>query len=149
NSGGSAYAGGSYGYVSKDLRTLRGQPVQGPYSARYCGAGDLAACRASLWAALDAAGNELAAAQGPDPAAWRADATRERISFGLLPLTMRWTNRPTFQQVMTFTSHRLRSQPYPPGPVYRFRNVMRPSRLAAQKSDWGGKCEGHVSQPPA
>ena len=108
NSGGSAYAGGWYGYVSKDLRTLLGQPVQGPYSARYCGAGDLAACRASLWAALDAAGNELAAAQGPDPAAWRADATRERISFGLLPLTMRWTNRPTFQQVMTFTSHRPR-----------------------------------------
>ena len=108
NSGGSAYAGGWYGYVSKDLRTLLGEPVTGPYSTRYCGNGDLAACRASLWAALDAAGNELAAAQGPDPAAWRADATKERISFGLLPLTMRWANRPTFQQVITFRAHRPR-----------------------------------------
>ena len=108
NPGGSAYASGWYGYVSKDLRTLLGQPVQGPYSTRYCGNGDLAACRAALWAALDAAGNDLQAAQGPDPAAWRADAMKERISFGLLPLTMRWANRPTFQQVITFTSHRPR-----------------------------------------
>jgi len=108
NPGGSAYAAGWYGYVSKDLRTLLGQPVQGPYSTHYCGNGDLSACRASLWAAVDAAGNDLQAAQGSDPAAWRADATKERISFGLLPATMRWTNRPTFQQVMTFTSHRRR-----------------------------------------
>jgi acyl-homoserine lactone acylase PvdQ len=108
NSGGSAYASGWYGYVSKDLRTLLGEPVQGPYSTRYCGAGDLAACRAALWAALDAAGNALQAAQGPEPAAWRADATGERISFGLLPTTMRWANRPTYQQVMTYTSHRPR-----------------------------------------
>src|SRR5439155_3654821 len=67
NPGGSAYAEGWYGYVSKDLRTVLGQSVQGPYSRHYCGNGDLATCRASLWAALDAAGNELQAAQGPDP----------------------------------------------------------------------------------
>lgn len=108
--GGSSYIDGWYGYVDKDLRSLLGKPVQGPYSTRYCGAGDLAACRASLWAALDAAGAELAAAQGPDPAAWRADATAERIRFtsGILPTTMRWTNRPTFQQVVTFSGHRPR-----------------------------------------
>jgi hypothetical protein len=108
NSGGSAYAAGWYGYVWKDLRSLLGQKVDGAYSTQYCGAGDLAACRATLWAALDAAGNDLAAAQGSDPSAWRADATGERISFGLLPTTMRWANRPTFQQVVTFASHRPR-----------------------------------------
>ena len=106
NSGGSAYAAGWYGYVWKDLRSLIGQPVDGPYSTRYCGGGNLQACQASLWAALDSAGNDLAAAQGQDPSTWRADATGERITFGLLPATMRWSNRPTFQQVITFSSHR-------------------------------------------
>ena len=62
-----------------------------------------------LWAALDAAGAELQAAQGPDPAAWRADATKERITFvpGLLKTTLRYTNRPTgIQQVISFKGHR-------------------------------------------
>jgi hypothetical protein len=34
------------------------------------------------------------------------DATAERITFGLLPLTMRWANRPTFQQVISFRGRR-------------------------------------------
>ncbi|MGH2845732.1 MAG: hypothetical protein ACRDL0_06880, partial [Thermoleophilaceae bacterium] len=62
-----------------------------------------------LWAAIEAAGAELAAAQGPDPSAWRADAGRERITFlpGVLPYTMRYTNRPTgIQQVIEFRGHR-------------------------------------------
>jgi hypothetical protein len=81
--------------------------VNGGYSTPYCGAGSLSACAASLWQSLDAAGNDLAAAQGADPAAWRADATTERIRFsGFLADTMRWTNRPTFQQVIVFRSHR-------------------------------------------
>ena len=106
NSNGSSYFGGWYGYVFKDLRSLLGKPVASPWRIRFCGGGDLAVCRASLWAALDAAGNELAAAQGPNPAAWRSDATKERIGFGFLPATMRWANRPTFQQVITFDGHR-------------------------------------------
>jgi acyl-homoserine lactone acylase PvdQ len=91
NPHGSSFDDGWYGYVDKLL---------------YCG--DAAACRAALWNALEEAGNDLAAAQGPDPAQWRADATKERISFspGILSDTMRWTNRPTFQQVMMFRSHR-------------------------------------------
>ena len=81
--------------------------MPGAFSTAYCGAGDLTACAASLWQSLDAAGNALAAAQGSDPAAWRADATAERIQFsGFIPDTMRWTNRPTFQQVVVFGSHR-------------------------------------------
>ncbi len=104
------FGGGWYGYVDKDLRALLGRPVAGPYRTRFCGAGDLSACRASLWAALDAAAGELEAAQGADPARWRADATAERVRFsgGLLARTMRFTNRPTFQQVMTFNGHRPR-----------------------------------------
>ena len=68
-SNGSAYGGGWYGYVDKDLRTLLGKPVRGRYSRVYCGAGDLAACRASLWAVIQQGADALAAAQGPDPAA--------------------------------------------------------------------------------
>jgi hypothetical protein len=111
SSQGSAYGSGWYGYVDKDLRTLLGRPVSGRFNTRYCGQGSLAACRDSLWAALDAAGNQLAAAQGADPSAWRQSAQPERIRFapGLLPNTMRWTNRPTFQQVMTYSGHRPRA----------------------------------------
>ena len=105
--------GGQYGgwhiYMDKDLRTLLGKPVTDRYSTEYCGNGDLAACRASLWAALKAVGDELAVEQGPDPASWRADAKAERITFapGLLSYTMRYTNRPSgYQQLITFNGHR-------------------------------------------
>ena len=108
--GGSAYISGWYGYVDKDLRALLDQPVRSPYSRRYCGAGVLATCREALWRSMDSAAGELEKAQGPAPSAWRADATRERIRFtsGVLPDTMRWTNRPTFQQVISFSGHRPR-----------------------------------------
>jgi acyl-homoserine lactone acylase PvdQ len=99
SSHGSSYYGGWYSYVVRDLSQT---------TPEFCGNGDRAACRASLWAALEAAGAELSAAQGPDPAAWRADAGPERITFGFLPKSMRWTNRPTFQQVISFDSHRPR-----------------------------------------
>jgi hypothetical protein len=84
--------------------------VQQPFSRRYCGNGDLDACRNSLWAVLQKVAQDLAASQGPDPSAWRADATAERITFkpGLLGQTMRWTNRPTFQQVGQYSGHRKR-----------------------------------------
>jgi acyl-homoserine lactone acylase PvdQ len=99
NPRGSSYYGAWYSYVVRDLS----QPTP-----EFCGNGDRSVCRASLWAALEAAGAELAATQGADPAAWRADARPERITFGFLPKSMRWTNRPTFQQVITFSSHRPR-----------------------------------------
>jgi acyl-homoserine lactone acylase PvdQ len=89
SSGGSSYYGAWYSYVERELTTPGLEP-------------------APLWAALDAAGRKLAAQQGPDPGQWHADATKERITFGFLPLTARWTNRPTFQQVITFSSHRPR-----------------------------------------
>ena len=105
---GSAYDDGWYGYVQKDLRSLLGEPVRGPYSRRYCGNGDLAACRTSLWAVIQSSADALAGSQGTDPNAWRSDATTERIRFqpGVLGDTMRWANRPTFQQLMEFDGHR-------------------------------------------
>jgi acyl-homoserine lactone acylase PvdQ len=105
---GNAYGGGWYSHVDKDLRRLLGRPVQGPFAERYCGAGNPAACRASLWRAVDDGAAALEAAQGADPSAWRADAVRERITYGFLPASMRFANRPTFQQVVSFRGHRPR-----------------------------------------
>jgi hypothetical protein len=110
NDQGSAYDSGWYGYVQKDLAALADASAPEAGHIAYCGAGDIAACTESLWDAVDAAGDELQAAQGPGPASWHADAARERIQFrpGLLTRTMRWTNRPTFQQVFSFSRHRPR-----------------------------------------
>jgi hypothetical protein len=98
------FGGGWYGYVDKDLRTLLGERVRDRYNLRYCGDGSLSACRTSLWAGHKAAVDQLSAAQGADPTKWRADATAERLRFapGLLSTTMRFANRPTFQQVLRF-----------------------------------------------
>lgn len=101
--------GGWHIYMDKDLRTVLRRKVRGKFTNRYCGRGRLSRCAASLWKALDAAGAQLAKTQGPDPAAWRADATAERIKFvpGLLPTTMRYTNRPSgIQQVISFSGRR-------------------------------------------
>jgi acyl-homoserine lactone acylase PvdQ len=89
NSQGDSYYGAWYSYVARQLATPGLDP-------------------APLWAALDAAGRKLEAQQGADPSQWREDATEERITFGFLPLTARWTNRPTFQQVVSFDGHRPR-----------------------------------------
>jgi hypothetical protein len=72
------------------------------------GARDAARCAAWLWSPLDTATGQLEATQGPDASAWRAHATAERISFapGILARTMRGSNKPTFQQAVTFRSHR-------------------------------------------
>jgi acyl-homoserine lactone acylase PvdQ len=96
-------------YVDKDLRTLLGRDVDGPYNARYCGAGDLGACATDLWASLDAAGAELEAAQGtPDPNAWRKSTDTERIRYipNLIDKRIEFTNRPTFQQAISFRGGR-------------------------------------------
>jgi acyl-homoserine lactone acylase PvdQ len=109
NNQGSSFGGGWYGYVDKDLRTVLGQPVSGGFRTRFCGKGNLTACRDSLWQALKDAGDELTAAQGTNrPVLWRKDATAERIRFlsPFLTTTMRWTNRPTFQQAISYSGHR-------------------------------------------
>jgi acyl-homoserine lactone acylase PvdQ len=91
-------------YVDKDLRTVLGRQVKGKYNLRYCGGGALVACRTSLWAVIDAAATALAAELGPDPNGWLKTARRTSFTPGLLPDTIRATNRPTFQQVLEFQS---------------------------------------------
>jgi acyl-homoserine lactone acylase PvdQ len=95
-------------WMYKDLRTILGQRVTGPFAMRYCGGGNLKRCRKQLWNAIDRAGKQLAAKQGTDPTGWHSSATAERIKFvpGLLTFTMRYTNRPTgIQQVLSFFGH--------------------------------------------
>jgi acyl-homoserine lactone acylase PvdQ len=110
NSSGSGFTGGRIYYVDKDLRQLTGTHFASPFKTRFCGNGDLAACRASLWAVFEHAAGELATAQGSEnPADWKFDANSERISFapGLLTTTIRYTNRPSgIQQVLSFSGHR-------------------------------------------
>jgi len=90
-------------YVDKDLRTLLADPVVGPFNLSYCGDGDLATCSDSLWQAIHTAA-DLTATQlaQPDPALWRKPGARTGFIPGLLPNTIPFTNRPTFQQVLEF-----------------------------------------------
>jgi acyl-homoserine lactone acylase PvdQ len=110
NSPKSGFTGGRINAVDKDLRTLLGERFESPFRTRFCGAGDLAACRASLWQAFEDAGAALAEQQGSaDPSAWTSDANAERIKFapGLMQTTIRYTNRPSgIQQVLSFAGHR-------------------------------------------
>jgi hypothetical protein len=89
-------------FVDKDLRTLLGERVQRPFHLRYCGKGSIAACRASLWDAVDRVTRVLVVVDGPDPTTWHGRAARTGFVPGLIPDTMRTTNRPTFQQVLEF-----------------------------------------------
>ncbi len=91
---GGAYAHGWYGLVASDLDRLQSGDPSAPAS---CGGGDVAACRARLWHAVGVARD----AAGPLPRL----SIFERIRF--LPYvfdleSMRWQNRPTFQQVVSF-----------------------------------------------
>ncbi|KAA0272880.1 MAG: hypothetical protein EDQ89_06610 [Acidobacteria bacterium] len=101
--------GGASGqsYVDKDLRTQLGERVKGRFHLRYCGAGDIDACRASLWAAIDASAAELAADFGSDdPASWRGPASTTGFVPGILPNRFPTTNRPTYQQVLELRHRR-------------------------------------------
>jgi acyl-homoserine lactone acylase PvdQ len=95
-----------HSYVDKDLRTLLNRPVRGKFNLRYCGNGSLPACRSALWAVIQRVGNELAFAQASEgrqaTADWRFTASRTGFQPGLIPNTIRATNRPTFQQVIEF-----------------------------------------------
>jgi hypothetical protein len=89
-------------FVDKDLRTLLGKEVQGKFNLRYCGNGDLIACRESLWQIVERVAQELAVGRGDNPATWVKTGARLGFTPGLIPETFRATNRPTFQQVLEF-----------------------------------------------
>lgn len=99
---------GWYQYFERDIKKLLGEKTD-PFKVSYCGHGKKAACQKAVWGAISEAGAELTTKYGSsDPAAWRADATHERIKFGPVPLIeMRYTNRPSgIQQVISFKGHR-------------------------------------------
>jgi len=55
--------------VDKDLRTLLGDDVEGPFNLQYCGGGSLEQCQQDLWAVVDATATALAAEYGTAPRA--------------------------------------------------------------------------------
>ena len=103
---------GWYQYFDRDIRSLLGQEGRSRRSTNsYCGNGKLKACQNAIWAAIAAAGDgaRRPSRAPPTRSPWRSDANRERIKFapGLLPTTMRYTNRPSgIQQVISFNGHR-------------------------------------------
>jgi acyl-homoserine lactone acylase PvdQ len=98
-----------YGYVSRSLRQALGIPVQAPYAQPYCGT--LAVCRAALRTSLrTAVARALAAQQVSSVNQLSHDKALDQIPsttagvVGVRP--MDWQNRPTFQQVVRYTSAR-------------------------------------------
>lgn len=88
--------------IDKDLRTLLGQMVEGPFNLSYCGNGSLEECRTSLWEVVEAVSTDLAATRGNDPTTWLKEGATSGFTPGLIPNRFRATNRPTFQQVLEF-----------------------------------------------
>ena len=89
-------------YLVEDLSSLLRLPQAARYHRVYCGNGSLAACRASLWTAIGGAVATLTRAQGKVMSAWRVQPEPIAFAPGLLTKTIPYTNRPTFQQVVSF-----------------------------------------------
>jgi acyl-homoserine lactone acylase PvdQ len=109
---GSSFQFGWWGYVSKDLRSVLGQPVTAPLPVTYCGGGDLAACRQALLGALSQAAAQPASQVYPADSVcsagdqWCADAIEQSPLGGITDPLISWQNRPTYQQVVSFPAHR-------------------------------------------
>ncbi|MFD3504110.1 penicillin acylase family protein [Streptomyces sp. NPDC058676] len=109
---GSSFQYGWWSYVDKDIRAVLGESVQGPLAQKYCGGGSLTACRNVLISTLKEAAGRTAAQvyPGDDLCAagdqWCADSIVQRTLGGIKHGNISWQNRPTFQQVVEFTSHR-------------------------------------------
>ncbi|MFE2534971.1 penicillin acylase family protein [Streptomyces sp. NPDC059371] len=109
---GSSFQYGWWSYVDKDIRKVLGEPVQGGLSQTYCGGGSLTACRDLLIGSLKEAAGKTAATvyPGDDQCSagdqWCADSIVQRTLGGIKHGKITWQNRPTFQQVVEYTSHR-------------------------------------------
>ncbi|MCW5251039.1 penicillin acylase family protein [Streptomyces sp. SHP 1-2] len=109
---GSAFQYGWWSHVDKDLRSVLGEPVRGPLARSYCGGGDLTACRDTLLSTLAEAAGRTAAQVYPGDATcaagdqWCADSVVHRTLGGIGHGATTWQNRPTYQQVVEFASHR-------------------------------------------
>ncbi|MFD5630069.1 penicillin acylase family protein [Streptomyces sp. NPDC127072] len=109
---GSSFQYGWWSYVDKDIRAVLGEPVQGGLAQKYCGGGTLTGCRTVLISTLKEAAGKTAAQvyPGDDSCAagnqWCADSVIHRTLGGIKHYGISWQNRPTYQQVVEFTSHR-------------------------------------------
>ncbi|MEU0073261.1 penicillin acylase family protein [Streptomyces sp. NPDC006332] len=109
---GSSFQYGWWSYVDKDIRAVLGESVRGPLARKYCGGGSLGACRDVLISTLKEAAGKTAAQvyPGDDLCSagdqWCADSIVQRTLGGIKHGNISWQNRPTFQQVVEFTSHR-------------------------------------------
>lgn len=104
NMQGSAFGSGPLSYAAVDLQRI----LDG--TGGMCGGGDITVCRDELWALLDSAARQVRRQQlpllAPFPDLWTKWVLEERIRF--IPLmwepSMRWQNRASFQQVMSFAA---------------------------------------------
>ncbi|MCX4992025.1 MULTISPECIES: penicillin acylase family protein [unclassified Streptomyces] len=109
---GSSFQYGWWSYVDKDIRAVLGETVQGGLPQKYCGAGSLSACRDTLISTLKEAAGKTAATvyPGDDQCSagdqWCADSIVQRTLGGIKHGKISWQNRPTYQQVVEYTSHR-------------------------------------------
>jgi len=109
---GSSFQYGWWSYVDKDIRSVLGQTVSGPLAEQYCGGGSLSACRDILISTLKTAAGTTAATVYPGDSLcsagdqWCADSIVQRTLGGIKHYNISWQNRPTFQQVVEYTSHR-------------------------------------------
>ncbi len=106
---GSSFADGWYGWVQKALEQSLGTQPGAPFVALMCGDGTQEGCAELLVPSLLAAVASVASAEyGPDPTGWHAPKVNDQIQFDAIGLTtvppIDWQNRPTFQQVVQFTS---------------------------------------------
>lgn len=123
---GSAYDGGWEGYMEMALDQMMGKQVPEPFdhavTSRLCGSGGLSSCGAALDAALESTYQALVTANkgSTNVALWTADSATvaakltmpeyDAIGFETLGVvgqpSIPWQNRSTFQQVVSFPSHR-------------------------------------------
>jgi acyl-homoserine lactone acylase PvdQ len=120
---GSAWDVGFYGTVQTDLEDVLGMHPVGALQRKYCGRGNLSACRAELEASLSQAVAEPATQVYPGYTEgsatckagdqWCWDAINFRALGAISQPMMQWVNRPTFQQADEVQGHR----PFPPEPA--------------------------------
>ncbi len=109
---GSSFQYGWWSYVDKDLRAVLGEQVSGGLDRRYCGGGLLTQCRQVLLDSLAKAVATPAKQVYPGDAdcsagdQWCADTIIHRPMGGITQNKIGWQNRPTFQQVVHFPTHR-------------------------------------------
>ncbi|MFJ1648523.1 penicillin acylase family protein [Streptomyces sp. NPDC088258] len=109
---GSSFQYGWWGYVDKDLRQVLGDPVLAPAPVTYCGDGSATACRESLLSTLRTAAAVPVKEVYPGDAncsagdQWCTDSIIHSALGGIAHPKVNWQNRPTYQQVVEFPSHR-------------------------------------------